>query len=105
MFTFFARFVYGSKMASAFTSMARSTHVRALVFTPPGSEDLKVEALIDSVGPALEMKRAEEGKPLFVGAWDPKKYNDSKLHTLNVTVTTKSGSTSHVMQFATDLSG
>jgi len=100
-----ARFVYGSKMASAFTSMARSTHVRALVFTPPGSEEPKVEALIDSVGPALEMKRAEEGKPMFVGAWDPKKYNDSKLHTLNVTVTTKSGSTSHVMQFATDLSG
>ena len=73
-----AQFLYGHKISGAMEAMAASTHVRALVFPPPGAQVVKVEARVDSE--EFPMVGAEEGKPLYVAEWTPAKYMDGRLH-------------------------
>ena len=77
-----AQFLYGHKISGALEAMAASTHVRALVFPPPGAQIIKVEARIDSEEKGFSMVRAEEGKPLFIAEWIPTNYMDGNLHNI-----------------------
>ena len=77
-----AQFLYGHKISGALEAMAASTHVRALVFPPPGAQIIKVEAHVDSEETGFLMVRAEEGKPLYVAEWTPAKYVDGRLHNI-----------------------
>lgn len=77
-----AQFLYGPKISRALEGMAESTHIRALVFPPPGSSEVEVEALIDDSRHKLKMVRAKDGEPLFIARWTPSNYRDGKLHNI-----------------------
>lgn len=85
-----------STLASNVQAIRDSTHIRVLVYSEQNIE--KVTVTIDSTQ-ELKCEEAVAGEPLYVTAWDPIGFDDGKLHSLQVNVTTSGGRHFKYIQF------